>query len=106
MQFPSLARQMHFSHGMQEVVGSIPSSSTISQTALMIFLNGLDGKPLPSERPVTVLQEVPGHRSVTRFGDQICQEAGRQAEQNVAKGKSGHLKPWSLEIFSLLPMTV
>ena len=59
---------MYFAHGMQEVVGSIPSSSTISKTIFYIYLNELEGIPLPPKRPVTVLQEVPGHHRVTRFG--------------------------------------
>ena len=59
---------MHFSHGMQEVVGSIPSSSTIFHTVFGIYLNGLTaGVSMCTKHLVTVLHEVPGHHRVTRF---------------------------------------
>ena len=55
-------------HGMQEVSGSIPLSSTIFQTIFCIFLNGLEGILIPLVDSITVLQEAAGHHRVTWIG--------------------------------------
>ena len=65
MKYVSLCEQHSFYHGMQEVSGSIPLSSTNTQSGLKNAFSWLGAAQGGFARPVTSLQEVPGHHWVT-----------------------------------------